>query len=674
MFYAYSIHKMPKGDSSANYDYKKINNDPWKYAKTITNSQLVKLLKHLSEHYYNTEEALVEDDTYDTLKDILEERDPENDFLTTIGAPVKNDKKKVELKYYAASLDKKKPFSKELERWINKYSKNDKVISHKLDGISAVFSKDKKGTLMLCTRGDGFEGQDISHLIEYIFGDIFLKELPNGPWFVRGELIISKSNFEKLKKKIETGAGKKLKNGRNIIPGLLNSKTIDKRREQIADVTEFITYTVFEPSLKPSEQMKWLDDNGFDVVKYEIVEDELTTELLLEKLKEAKKESKYEIDGLVVMDDSLNKIIRGKKPKYAFAFKQLSKHEVADVEVLDVEWNASIDGYLKPRIFIETAYLAGVEINRATAFNGKYIFDNKIGKGSVVQVVRSGDVIPHIISIVKKTKALEPKGTWKWNSTKVDIIGTDPMYKKQILIKLITNFFRVIGVDNVSIGIIKKFVNSGYNSIKKILIMDVDDIADIKGMGEKIGKKIIKNMKLSLENITLEQLMTASHSFGRGFGEKKLSLILKEYPDIFDWDYSNEKLIKKIEKIEGYNTLTATKFVEKLPDFKEFLEEMKDIINVKKIIKKQTEKSDIEHDDIFNNQVIVFTGFRNKHLKKDIEDRGGRVATTVSGKTTLVIADDITKTESKITTAKELGIKLLSYEDFVNKYNLAIDV
>ena len=652
------------------YNYKKINEHPWKYGSKLSVPELVKLLKHLSEHYHNSDESLIEDDAYDILKDILEEKDPNNKFLKSVGAPVENISNKCKLKYYAGSLDKKKPTTNDIDKWFTKYTDN-KIISHKLDGISAILTNSDKNKLSLCTRGDGFIGQNIDFLLEYIFSKTYIKELPDGPWCIRGELIMSKKNFDILKNKIETKNKKAIKNGRNLVAGLINSKTMDSRRILIAKNTDFIAYNVFEPKLTPIKQFKWMEKNNFDVVKHKIFssDKELTVQNLIDELDTAKKISKYEIDGLVVTNDGKYKLVEGKNPKYSFAFKQLSKHEFADVKVLKVDWRASIDGYLKPRIFVETVHLAGVDIGRATAFNAKFIFDNKIGKKSIVRLVRSGDVIPHILKVIKRTKTSEPTGEWEWNESGVDIIGTDEKYKKQILIKQITNFFKVLSVKNLGKGIITKFVKAGYDSVKKILTMKVEQIANIEGMGEKSGKKIIKNITGCLEELTLEQLMTASHSFGRGFGEKKFSLVLKKYPNVLKMD--TEGLVKKIMSIEGYDILTAKRFVKNLSTFKTFIASLKNIIDVNTISNK---KPTVNFDNSFNNEVVVLTGFRNKILKKFIEERGGRMATTISGKTTLLITKDAESSDSKIKKAKNVGVKIITYDEFVHKYKLPIDV
>jgi DNA ligase (NAD+) len=656
-------------------DYEKINDDPWKYGLKMSSAELVKLLKHLSDSYYNTGETLVNDDTYDILREILEEKDPKNKYLQSIGAPVIPDKEKCKLKYFASSLDKKKPIGDDIKKWLNKFE-NDKIVSDKLDGVSAIFSREKNGDLLLCTRGDGYIGQNINFLIEHIFSKEYVKDLPSGPWCIRGELVISKKNFKILKDLFKSTYNKDLKNARNTVAGLVNSKTINEKRKIIANVTDFVAYSVFEPKLLPSEQFKWLDKNDFELVNYKIFDsdDKLTTDNFSEQFVEAEKNSKYEIDGLVVIDDAKYKLIEGKKPKYAFAFKNVSKHEIAEVKVLSVEWNASIDIYLKPTVLIETAYLAGVKINRATAFNAKYIFDNKIGKDAIVQLVRSGDVIPHILKVIKKAKTQEPDGKWKWNASGVDIIGIDTKYKMQSIVKLITNFFKVLEVKNVGEGIIQKFVNNGYDSIKKILMIHEDEIANIDGMGEKIGKKIVKNIKESIKNVSLEQIMVASHTFGRGFGETKILLVLKKYPNILDMDDKN--LLDKISNIHGYNVKTAKRFVKNLPNFKKFMNEIKDIINIDKVSakKKEINNDNKSNDNLFNNEIVVFTGIRNKSFKKFIEDSGGRVASTVSGKTTLLIAKDPSSTDSKIQKAKDTGIKIISYDDFAQKYKLPVDV
>lgn len=183
--------------------------NPIDNAKIISVSKLEKYLRKLSALYYNTSNSPVSDSIFDTLKEILEERDPDNSFLYEVGAPIESNK--VKLPFPMGSLDKIKPTTGELERWTKIY-KGSYELSDKLDGISALLYK--KDDVKLYSRGDGLFGQDITHLLKYV--NIDLSAFPNNN-AVRGELILSKKNFEKIKKD-----DPKIKNARNIVAGVVN--------------------------------------------------------------------------------------------------------------------------------------------------------------------------------------------------------------------------------------------------------------------------------------------------------------------------------------------------------------------------------------------------------------------------------------------------------------------
>jgi len=201
-------------------DLEKIIKNPKKYASKISMEDLVDLLKMLSDAYFNTGEPIVSDQVYDELVDVLKERDPDNEFLKTVGAPLIGTKQLVKLPFEMGSLSKIKPGGNELSKWLKKY-KGPYFLSDKLDGVSAQIYKNSNGNLFLYSRGDGTEGQDISHLLNFVTSKSVLKNLPNGI-SVRGELIISKSDFERKQSKI------KMKNARNAVAGLVNAKHFNK--------------------------------------------------------------------------------------------------------------------------------------------------------------------------------------------------------------------------------------------------------------------------------------------------------------------------------------------------------------------------------------------------------------------------------------------------------------
>ena len=177
--------------------------------------------------------------------------------------------------------------------------------------------------------------------------------------------------------------------------------------------------------MKPSLQLSLLDClENIKVVRY-IEKDTVTNNVLSELLIEWRDLYDYEIDGVICSNDESYPRKSG-NPEHAFAFKMVLGDQVAEAKVVDVIWTPSKDGYLKPRVQIEPITLGGVKIEFATGFNAKFIEDNRIGVGAIVRLVRSGDVIPHILAVVvPASQAQMPNVSYEWNDTRVDVILKD---------------------------------------------------------------------------------------------------------------------------------------------------------------------------------------------------------------------------------------------------------
>lgn len=640
--------------------------NPDKYAKSIPIDTLVDILKKLSYYYYQTGNELVPDAIYDLLFDILSNRDPTNLYLQQIGSiPVKD---KVKLPYPMASLNKVKPTSDTLDTWKSKYS-GPYVISDKLDGVSALLYKMNNKNIKLYTRGDALSGQDISYLIPHIISlKVDLTKIPDKT-AIRGELIISKNNFKKI--------SQEYKNARNTVAGLVNSKNYSV---EIAKLTNFIAYSIIHPNYKQDKQMDKLKEWNFPHVTYK-VEQDITVENLSKYLLERREKSTYDIDGLVVVDSSQIYTVTTSNPNYAFAFKMILTDQIATATVLQVEWNVSKDGYLKPTVKIYPVNLVGVVIKNVTAFNARYVVDNKLGPGAIIKIIRSGDVIPHILEVLKpaQTPQMPPDYIkYKWNKTNIDLIVEDvgdSSVGNVIAIKQITNFFNQLGVKYISEGIVTKLVENKYKTIFDILDGDLNKMSQIEGLGIKVLTKVFDNLKNALQTTNMETLMSASNIFGRGLGKRKLKVILEAYPNIMTNKWDTKTLKNKILELYGFDEITASQFVINFPKFKEFFTKFKNTkfikdnnINLSKFEKpKEKNKEKKENkNQLFTNQKFVFTGFRDKELQKFIEDNGGTVNTSVSKNTTWVIYTDTSG--AKYQTAITLGINTITLDEFREKY------
>lgn len=630
---------------------KELNEDPILFITSYDSKLLFDIITYATDKYFN-DQPIISDEVYDFLYDTMKELEPDNPALKKIGAKIS--KTKVKLPYFMGSMDKIKPTDQNiLNKWLKKY-KDDYVFSDKLDGVSGLLIKQE--TLKLFTRGDGIEGTDISHLIPYI-DTIKNIKLSDGV-AVRGELIMSKANFIKYEDKMA--------NARNMVSGIVNSKKIDPK--VVSDI-DFVVYELINPwNKKQSEQWKILSEYGFKVVPNGKVLD-IQFNNLSKILIKQKDLSEYEIDGIIVSNNILDNRSTEGNPDYAFAFKDANLSDKAEVEVLDVEWNISKDKYIKPILKIVPTKLSGVVISNVTAYNAKYIVDNNLGPGTIIELIRSGDVIPKVQKVIKSTKAKLPDIEFEWTTTGVDIIATEGGIEQQI--KELTFFFKKLSIANVDESTVKKMLNVGINSIEEILKIDKNRLYEIDGFKEKMVEKIYNNIIERLETLTMLDIMVASNTFGHGIGERKLRKIMEVYSDIIRLysENSEDEIINKIIKIEGFEMKTAEYFVQGLDNFINLFNRLEPKMR-KKLRLSQIKDEEIIGDK-FGGKIIVFSGFRNKEWEKIIEDNGGKIGSSISSKTSMLITTKKEKeeaTNSKVIKANELNILILTKEEFEQKY------
>jgi NAD-dependent DNA ligase len=608
----------------------------------------------LTNELYRNQEPILTDNQFDILEDFIRNKFHDNNVIKQIGAPIPVGKNKATLPYEMWSMDKIKPDTKALDNWKAKYG-GPYVLSCKLDGVSGLYTTEGDHP-KLYTRGDGKVGQDISHLIPHL--NLPSKKKGENGFVIRGEFIIPKMVFENKYKK-------DFANARNLVSGIVNQKTIDEKAKDI----HFVAYEVIVPTMKPSDQFDYLKKLDIEIVLFDKIDsNKLTNELLSNLLVDWRKNYVYEIDGVIVIDDKMYPRKSG-NPEHAFAFKMVLSDQVAESKVVDVIWSPSKDGYLKPRVQIEAIKLGGVTIEYATGFNGSFIKDNNIGVGTLVEIIRSGDVIPYIRKVV--VPAEEPKMPsvpYKWNDTHVDIMLEDALSDDTVKEKNITGFFRGIGVEGLSSGNISRIIKAGYDSVPKILNMKVDELKSVEGFQLKTATKIHDGIKQKIAAASLVTLMSSTNIFGRGFSEKKIELIMDAYPNAFNNSISDAEKIKKIAEIKGMAMKTAEAFVAKIDDFLDFLMEtdmfykLIDFENKHK--NKHANAASINKELPFYGKTIVMTGFRNKELEEKLKSLGANIGTSVSKNTFLVIAKDKDDETGKVLEAKKLGVNVVSFAEF----------
>ena len=613
----------------------------------MTEEQLISVLKEADKAFHLNKTPIMTDNEYDIVKEYAEGKYGSNLYFEEVGTAV--EKNKVLLPYTMASMDKIKPDTGALGSWKTKFG-GPYVLSCKLDGVSGMYSTEG-GSFKLYTRGNGKMGQDISHFIPYL-------HLPKKKGIVvRGEFIMPKEVFEK---KYKTSFA----NPRNLVAGVINRIGVDK--EKIGDI-HFVAYEVIQPVLKPSEQLQMLKESGFETVLYKEVGD-LTNELLSETLVDWRKTYAYEIDGVIVTDDKVYARKVSANPDHAFAFKMVLSDQIAEAKVVNVLWTPSKDGYLKPRVQIEPIQLGGVTIEYATGFNADFIQKNKIGVGALIQIIRSGDVIPYIRGItVEATEPMMPLVPYVWNDTHVDIMLEDAGSDATVREKNITGFFRGIGVDGLSSGNVARIIAAGFDNVPAILKMSVSDFKTVEGFKDKLATKIHSGIQEKILGASLVTLMSASNLFGRGFSDKKLELILEEYPDVLASSESDDVKIAKVAAIKGMASKTAEAFVKNIPAFKAFLEEC-GLYGKLELLSSENISVPIDHT--LYKKSVVLTGTRDKTLMAALKSAGASLGSSVSKNTFAVVAPSLEEDTGKAEDARRLGVPLYTPTTFMEKYFL----
>ena len=548
----------------------------------------------------------------------------------------------------------------------------------------------------------------------------------NNELCLRGEIIMKKNVFESKYKN-------KYPKARSLVAGIVNSKASNFNKlesRNIAKDIDLCFYQVVYPNnFKANEQFKVLKKLGLFSAKNEILdinkvilrnnfklnmkgdsvksknkvnkiklgEDKLpnantSIDILKEKLLSYKNSSLYEIDGIIVADNS--KVYLPNKsgnPKHAVAFKMQLDDQTQNTVIEEIEYNVSKNGVLKPRIKFKPIKIGGDNIMYATGFNAKFIKDNVLGPGAKIEIIRSGDVIPYV------NKVLSPSTNKKWHQPSIDYIwnetGVDALVKNledapEILSKSILHFFNTMDIDGMKIGTINRLINAGFDSLISIFRLETENLLDIEGFQIKSATKLVENIKAMLaKEYPLSKIMTASNVF-TNFGQKKIKLITNVYNYKKIMENTPSKLtINELVEIEGYSTKSSNMFLKKLPEFKEWYQNhsMLKIDNkIGKNTNKNPNKKSSNNPNLTNDSEqktkkqkvsriigykIVFTGFRDKELESKVEELGGEITSTVSKNTNILVVKDKESTSSKITKAKSLKINIKSIEEFKKLIN-----
>lgn len=618
------------------------------------------LLKiYLDDLYYNTDKSVLQDKLYDVLKDWLIKEDPS--WVPPVGSKIRTNDNRSVLPYWMGSADKITPDEiKELNRWFNKNPSEKLFITDKLDGVSGMFVY-KDGKKKMYTRGDGTEGSDISYLVQYI--DTFPTEFKEDIT-VRGELIIKKKLFNdkyydrQTDKKTKKSKERSYKNARNMVSGLVGAKTI---RPGLFDVN-FVAYEIVgnETMEKPSVQFSKLQNMGFTVAKNKKVNSERNVDFFVDLHNNFKKESEYEIDGIIVQSDvSYDRNSTG-NPPYMFAFKVNSDQNIHETTVLDIDWSITSWGQIIPVAVIDPIELPGNTIERVTVSNAGLMVEKGIGPGAIINVTRSKEVIPYIVNVVEECEYIKwPEVKYEWDENKVHIIVAEesPEIIAIMRVKFFAKFFDKMGIKHVSDATVRKLYDNGFDTLLKIIGVNQKQLLKIDGIKEKSAERIVNNIRNGLKGVKVPELLGAASIFGFGIGRKRVIALMTDIPDLL---IAKKGLKQRILEVEGFSEIMAQKVYQNIDSAVDFVDEISKFVSF---------TEDTRVSDLLVGQKFVFSGFRNKELEQNIVDRGGKIISSVSKKTNVIIVNNKDgKQSTKVVKGESLGIKIYTKEEFIKKY------
>lgn len=637
--------------------------------------ELVELLNKAGRAYYQEDREIISNYEYDKLYDELEALEEETG-ITLAGSPT------VSVGYEAVnalpkethetpmlSLDK----TKEIEVLKNFVGNQKTVLSWKMDGLTIVLTYQDGKLKKAVTRGNGIVGEVITNNAK-VFKNVPLQIAYQGELILRGEAIISYSDFEKINEQIED-VDAKYKNPRNLCSGSVRqlNNEITAKRNVYFYAFSLVRAEGVDFNNSRACQFEWLKTQGFDIVEYRMV-DSKNLEETIQYFSDKISTNDFPSDGLVALyddiayGDSLGST--AKFPKNAFAFKW--KDEIRETTLKEIEWSPSRTGLINPVAIFEPVELEGTTVSRASVHNISILKELKLGIGDRIEVYKANMIIPQIAEnltrsgnltipefcpVCKKTTKIQ-----KSNDVEV-LICTNPECQAK-KIKSFTLFVSrdAMNIDGLSEATLEKFILNGF--IKEFgdiyeLEHYKDAIIEMDGFGEKSYENLIENIKKS-SHTTLPRLVYALGIANIGVANAKV--LCKEF------DYDLQKLMQAdeetISQIEGIGSVIAKSVTD-------YFKNEKNQRKLEHLLTYLTfEKMKIETGNPLSGKQFVITGsvnqFENRSAMKEfIENRGGKVTGSVSKKTDYLINNDTESSSSKNKKAKELGIPILSEEDFL---------
>jgi NAD-dependent DNA ligase len=631
-----------------------------------------KALEKFSEFYHSKNSPLVDDTVFDEFEEQMRDRKPNHAYFRKTGSRIGNKRAEVPLPIPMPSLQQLRTKGSALGKFFDVGGTY--TVMDKLDGISLLVVYDKGVPAQAFTRGNGKLGQDVSHILPSL--KIPKRISIKTRFAARAEAIIHVGTFAKKHDKNNTKGGK-FSAARNMVGGVLNKLPTSKdyaTYKRIARDIDVIFYEVMDgrSSDQPiNKQLATLKRLGFNTVWNKVYKDDGLMEELsqLNNTRMKVAESAYEIDGIVVARNVPYRRT-ARLPKHAFKFKENSEASMKIVPVKEVQWNVSRYGKIKPTVIIDPLRLGGVTVTNFTGHNLFYIMNGwkkedakrnlpvrPIGPGAQIRVVRSGQVIPYIVEVVKPArKPAMPDMAYDVQGVEAYYSGTHDDQK----IKRLTHFFVTLGMDGFKKSTFDKLYQAGYTTPTKIMKLTPAKLAKLDKFGDAKVSGLVSEVKRVTTKPDIVKFIVAS-GYLPGFGEERVQAIVDEYPTILRWGKRTPSFVqKKVEALRGFKEL-AGQFAKQLP--KVF--RLADKLGIKLTLPKREKPVGNKFADLR----VTFTGVRDKDLQAEIQKQGGTVQ-SMRADTNLVLIKEEGYTSSKVDKAIEKGIGVMAVDDFREKYKL----
>lgn len=640
---------------------------------------LVETLNGASKAYYAEDREIMSNFEYDALYDELEALEAEtgivlaNSPTVNVGYEAVDELPKERHESPMLSLGKTKS-REELQSWLQG---NSALLSWKLDGLTIVLTYQGGKLVKAVTRGNGESGEVITNNAK-TFKNLPLQIAYQGELILRGEAVISYSDFEMMNKEIADEADK-YKNPRNLCSGSvrqLNNEITAKRNVQFYAFSLVKAEDVDFHNSREA-QFDFLEKQGFQVVEHYLVD----ADNILERIDYfAGQIEGYDIpsDGLVLTYEDIaygRSLGRTAKfPRDAIAFKWAD--EIRETTLLEVEWSASRTGLINPVAIFEPVELEGTTVSRASVHNVSIVRNLKLGIGDRITVFKANMIIPQIAENLTGSGNLEipaacpvcgqPTHIRQLNDVQSLYCTNENCAAKQI--KAFTLFVSrdALNIDGLSEATLEKFIDRGFiHEFADLFELEKyrDEIVGMEGFGEKSYQKLIESIDAA-RNTTLPRLVYALGIAGIGVANAKM--LCKQFD--YDLERMRQADEEELSAIEGVGAVLASGFVA-------YMRNNDNLCQIDRLLSKLVlEKPQVDSSaQTLANMSFVITGSLNRYenrneLKDIIEQKGGKVTGSVTGKTTCLINNDINSTSSKNKKAKELNVPIVTEEDFIAQY------